>query len=160
MKKYIGVLFISLILSQTALAEWGANCTNNGGIIVTANSYGNDKGGLCNNPSDTTLSNNCNGQSFCRSNNYMNWWSAFTWCESIGGKLASFASICPETQIAVPGTCPNLKGLSNNGTHWVQTSVGWGTTTAVTVSLKTGDIAHDSRCPRSSSNDYFAICEE
>jgi len=158
MKKF-GILLLSLCVVTPALADLATNCTNNGGTMITANSYGNDQGGLCNNPSDSNLTNNCNGKRFCRSGNFMNWWSAFTWCEAIGAKLASFESVCAGVGTAAL-TCPNLKGKSNKGTDWVQTSMGWGTTIAVTVSLQSGAIAKDTRYPRNSSNDYYAICEE
>ena len=149
-----------LLLSLPTQAKWGDNCTLNGGTIIKANEYGNDKGGYCNDPNNPDLTNNCNGMEFCMSNKTMNWWSAFTWCDSIGGKLASFTSACPDTQMATPGPCPNLKGLSNKGTDWIQTSVGWDTKLLFSVSLKTGEIAHDSRYTRSSNTDYYALCEE
>lgn len=31
----------------------------------------------------------------CRSSNRMNWWSAYTWCEAQGLKLASVYDVCP-----------------------------------------------------------------
>ena len=96
MKKYL--LLTALVLATTAQADFWDNCTAYGGTIITANSYGNDKGGDCNDPNDTTKTNNCNGMRFCMGSKGMNWWSAFTWCEAIGGKLASFSSACPGTQ--------------------------------------------------------------
>ena len=162
MKKYIG-FFAVCLLAQSALAEWGANCTNNGGTIITANSYGNDKsGGLCHDPSDSNVTQNCNGKIFCESNEAMNWWSAFTWCEAIGGRLASFESMCPgiiRTPNDTIGACPNLKatGVRNDGDDWGWSNFGWGTTDALVVKLTTGNIrAYGGR----RYTIYHAFCEE
>ncbi len=35
-----------------------------------------------------------NGHVYCQSNNNMNWWSAYTWCEAQGRHLASMYEIC------------------------------------------------------------------
>ena len=35
-----------------------------------------------------------NGHVYCRSNNAMNWWSAYTWCQAQGRHLASMYEIC------------------------------------------------------------------
>ena len=124
MKKF-GILLLSLCATTPAFADFATNCTNAGGTIITANSYGNDKGGLCNDPSNPDLTKNCNGKSFCLGH-AMNWWSAFTWCESIGGKFASFSSMCPGTAPAENGdsnACPNLKGLSSF--NCVESSLGF-----------------------------------
>ena len=109
--KYLTLIALALA-ATTAQADFWDNCTAYGGTIITANSYSNDKGGLCNDPNNPELTNNCNGKQFCKSGKGMNWWSAFTWCEAIGGKLASFSSICPGIQTIpnkVTGACPNAK---------------------------------------------------
>ena len=119
---------ITLALATTAQADFWDNCTAYGGTIITANSYGNDKGGLCNDPNDSSKTNNCNGKRFCRSGNSMNWWSSFTWCESIGGKLASFESACPGTPFSVresdAESCPNLINLGLQTWHWTGLGAG------------------------------------
>ncbi|MBP5343669.1 MAG: hypothetical protein J6Y85_01130 [Alphaproteobacteria bacterium] len=106
-------LIALILMTGVAQADFWSNCTTYGGTIITANKYGADQGGLCNDPNDTNLTNNCNGQKFCLSGNIMNWWSAFTWCEAIGGKLASLTDLCPGAQRVASGTCANLKALVN-----------------------------------------------
>lgn len=119
--KNITLFLMTLILAGPTYAKWGANCTSNGGTIVKANEYGTkdgvnlDKGGLCNDPNDPNLTNNCNGMEFCRSNKDMNWWSAFTWCESVGGKLANIQIMCPNTNLIEQTDCPNFKGVLSGG---------------------------------------------
>ena len=83
MKKF-GILLLSLCIATPALADFWSNCTNNGGTIITANSYGNDKGGLCNDPSNSDLSQNCNGKRFCMNAYYISIWNNLTWCDAIG----------------------------------------------------------------------------
>ena len=139
MKKYL--LLTALVLATTAQADFWSNCTAYGGTIVTANKYGTDehgnnldKGGLCNDPTDTTKINNCNGKKFCVGGNKMNWWSAFTWCEAIGGQLASFEHMCPgisKIPNQTTGACPNAKNIGNSDWGW--TSTGYGTRQAFIV---------------------------
>ena len=129
---------IALVLSATtAQADFWDNCTAYGGTIITANSYGNDKGGLCNDPSNPDLTNNCNGKRFCRGGNLMNWWSSFTWCESIGGQLASFENACPGTQPLSRITCANIKGVHNG---CGRTNMSKNTGEAFDVDLSSGNI--------------------
>ena len=138
MKRYL--LLTALALATTAQADFWDNCTAYDGTIITANSYGNDKGGLCNDPNNPELTNNCNGKRFCLGSKLMNWWSAFTWCEAIGGKLADFINVCPGNQILDSGSCPNMKGISNPYRPW--TSARWGKDKALALRLwGVGDIS-------------------
>ena len=86
-------------------------------------------------------------KSFCRSNNSMNWWSAFNWCKSNGGTLANFSSMCPGIRLATnsaTGACPALQGVGNN--QYVWTSMGSGNAYAFLVNLSSGAIsAHGNR---------------
>jgi len=156
MKKF-GILLLSLCIATPALADLWTNCTNAGGNIITANSYSNDKGGLCNDPSDSTKTTNCNGKRFCMGGNKINWWSAFTWCESIGGKLASFEHVCPGVQTQpnnVAGACPNAKGI---GSGWVWVTMGWQSKGALDVNFANGAIDLDDRTKLGYMS---AVCEE
>ena len=153
MGKHLALIVLAFI-SETAHADFWDNCTaTNGGTIITANSYGNDKGGLCNDPNDTTLTNNCNGKRFCLSSKAMNLWSAFTWCEAIGGQLASFESMCPNTQPAVNsgGVCPNIKGIVQK----VWTSTGWNGDRVIAM-WSNGGIGDNYR----NRSDLTVLCEE
>ena len=159
------VLLTCLLLTTPTQAKWGDNCTLNGGTIIRANQYGTqngvnlDKGGKCNDPNNADLTNNCNGMEFCVSNKTMNWWSAFTWCDSIGGKLASFEHLCPGTPARpnnVAKACPNVTGISERGSTW--TSTGWGTNFALNVALGLGHVVDGYR--RNTTNYHIPICEE
>ena len=155
--KYLTLIGLALA-ATTARADFWDNCTAYGGTIITANSYGNDKGGLCNDPNDTTKTNNCNGKRFCASTRPMNWWSAFTWCESIGGQLASIESMCPGTQSAVPNTCPNVKGISS---HRGCSSSGLGTDWLLNVDFSSGSLQNNSGGKSFRNQTSFnPICEE
>ena len=166
MKKF-GILVFCLCIASPAFADFWDNCTAFEGKIVSANSYGNDKGGLCNDPNNPNLTNNCNGKQFCRSGNIMNWWTAFIWCEAIGGRLASFDSLCPGIQPLpneVTGACPNIKGIDNTSnpkgmaglSGW--TSMGYGTNNALWVHLSSGAVS--SRTMGRNDSRFYAICEE
>ena len=154
MKRYL--LLTALALATTAQADFWDNCTAYGGTIITANSYGNDKsGGLCNDPSNPELTNNCNGKRFCMSGNKMNWWSSFTWCESIGGRLASFFSMSPGAQTTPSGTCANLKSTGSSTYAWSNTL--WQTAKPFRINLSTGKIAWDDT---TWADHNVAFCEE
>ncbi|MBP5343966.1 MAG: hypothetical protein J6Y85_02705 [Alphaproteobacteria bacterium] len=146
------------------MTDFWANCTTYGGQIITANKYGADLGGLCNDPNDTNLTNNCNGKKFCLRANQKNscWWSAFTWCEAIGGKLASFASVCPNTQMIASNTCPNVTGIGTSKRYW--TSAGSGIDAAFDVNLSSGTIIPSGYNVRNyganNLTSHYALCEE
>ena len=157
--KYLTLIAL-VFTAPLAQADFWDNCTAYGGTIIQANKYGADQGGLCNNPSDPNLTNNCNGKRFCRGNNGMTWWSAFTWCEAIGGQLTSFENLCPGTQIINSGTCPNMKG-SSSGHGW--TSQGWGQDTALILNFATGGIETRTRATSKApggGTPMRSICEE
>ena len=166
MKKYL--LLTALVLATTAQADFWSNCTTYGGTIITANKYGADKGGYCNDPNDTNLTNNCNGKRFCIGGKKMNWWSAFTWCEAIGGKLASFTSMCPNTQAissnTTDGECPNLTKVAGN--IWAMSSMGWDDSHNLHINLSNGRLskgAGSAATTRAYSGNTLAIlpfCEE
>jgi hypothetical protein len=95
----------------------------------------------------------------------MNWWSVFTWCEAIGGKLADFSSLCPNIQINpnnVAGACPNIKGVASSSGGW--TSTGWGTTAVLIVNPSSDGIATLGRNVNVQGNGgygyIYALCEE
>ena len=113
MKKFWGVLFLSLTLSHAALATTNIPWTKEGcesvqGTWVTAHSA-TDSG--CD-------AAHCNGKNFCRSNIAMNWWSALIWCKSIGRELTDLETACPNG-FASSKTCANLSGtISYSSFNW------------------------------------------
>jgi len=159
MKKIFTLIALTLI-SGSVRADFWDNCTAYGGTIITANKYGDDKGGLCNDPNDSTKTNNCNGKKFCRSAKGMNWWSTFVWCEAIGGKTADFAAMCPGVQIKsnnTQGACPNLVSVGS-GSVWCGT--GWDKHTAFAMSLSSGGINDYHNSGYGRTHAYYAFCEE
>ena len=110
----MGICFVA----ASAGAHYEGDCV--GGTIITANSYANDKGGYCD-----VAQGNCNGDTFCLSTvngGYLTWWSAHLWCESNGGRLASFYEVCPGVSIGRNGTdgaCPNMTKAFKDGWFYV-----------------------------------------
>ena len=98
----------------------------------------------------------CNEHTFCRSGNGMNWWSAFTWCESQGRKLVNFSTICPGVAQTPSGYCPNLKGISM-ADRWMWSSLAINPSNAFIVRLSSeGTIAQNARTMETG---YEAFCE-
>ena len=108
----------SLMFIHPAMADgYSGECL--GGTIMTANSYANDVGGYC----DETRGN-CNGKTFCWSNEGMPWWSCFLWCQANHGTFATQADICPNTATVEDngtGACANVAGIGYDGwrSGWV-----------------------------------------
>ena len=100
MYKYIGLIILYCIANTPAraIAAWTeSNCSNKGGIIRTIG----DK-------------------TFCSSTNTMNWWSAYSWCQAIGGRMPSIWELCPEVGITQGGNC----GRTYTGWAWSSTPNG------------------------------------
>ena len=94
-------------------------------------------------------------KTFCKSNETMNWWTAFNWCKSNGGTLANFTSMCPDTPIVVnnvDGACPALQGVGSSA--WMWSSLGYGSNSAIRVNLSSGAVGSTTR----HANPY-AFCE-
>ena len=146
MKKIIMFLCLCVFLTTPAMAE--PTCEGHGGKLITAHAA-SDEG--CD-------SKTCNGKTFCKSEKAMNWWSAFTWCESQGRKLADFSVMCPgvsQTPANTAGDCPNLQGLAESG--WVWSSLASGSNGAFLVSLFSGTVRGGTRTDP--SHYYSAFCE-
>ena len=69
----------------------------------------------------------CNGLSFCRSIQEMNWFSALIWCKSIGRELTDPETACPNG-FASGGACANLAGT---GASAGQTNYLWTITPSI-----------------------------
>lgn len=102
-----------------------------------------------------------NGHVYCQSNNYMNWWSAGTWCEAQGRHLATMEEMCPDTGEGLnnawdgstgSGKCANLNGVGS-GYGW--SSLASGSSDAFYVELRNGFVT-SANGNRNSGN--TAIC--
>ena len=93
MKKCLGFAFcLWIMFSVPAVA---ASCAGGSGTVLT----GKD------------------GTSYCKSNISMNWWSAFAWCDAIGGRLIDVTEECIKT--TGRSGCPNLTEVGG-GLVWTQ----------------------------------------
>ena len=72
--------------------------------------------GGCDSESGTLITGK-DGTKYCQSKVSLNWWSAFAWCDAIGGQLIDLTTECNK----VTGTeqCPNLAGVGS-GLVWTQ----------------------------------------
>ena len=81
------LLFACLLMlaHSFGLAAWTEeNCTNKGGQIVTVG-----------------------GTTFCKSTSSMNWWSAYSWCQAMGGYMPVTTDLCPG-EITQQRDCPGI----------------------------------------------------
>ena len=146
MKKYIGLLLITIVNLEAfagTVIEWNqTGCESVGGTWVQANNaVDTDKG--CD-------ADHCNSKTFCTSSVTMNWYSAFSWCESIGAQLVSISDACPNDLSS--GKCTNLKGVSVSG--WTATPTPSNISTARAWMVSNNQIGR----PLKTENVY-ALCE-
>ena len=142
MKKHIAIIIARcLMLSGIARAE---SCINGNGVLVTG------KNG-------TTK--------FCFSTVAMNWWSAFTWCEKVGGTLMDVNTDCactaPNCPAATGGSeCINLKIVKPGGTgtceSWTRNENVNNTNYAFSICVQTGTPYVNSHYSKTST--FAAIC--
>ena len=105
MKKYLELILAGLMMTTPALADttWEKCNSNNGGTLVTVG-----------------------GQTFCKADSDMNWWSAYAWCEAIGGYLPSITELCPGQEIIYGQFCGQVyeRGGCWNCGPWSSTPSG------------------------------------
>ena len=148
--KTLSLIFaITLGFSTSSMAY--TSCV--GGTEITANVHTDEDA------PDTCTAEYCPSpaKSFCISTNPMNWWSAFNWCKSNGGTLASFNSACPNTPVRTnntAGACPALQGVGESKYYW--TSMGSGSSVAFDVNLSSGAVGNSNR---NIGNGFYALCE-
>ena len=123
MKKYIAVLSLLCILSAPVSAE---TCAGGSGTVI----YGND----------ADPATGFEGTRYCKSNITMNWWSAFAWCDAIGGELIDLTKECLKS--TGTSACPNL-AETGSGTVWTQNV--FSGANAYNVTLSSGAVKNDSR---------------
>ena len=89
MYRCIRFMALGLLCATQALAEttWEKCNANNGGTLVTIG-----------------------GDTFCKSNSTMNWWSAYAWCQAMDGYMPSIAELCPGKSITDDNACGRTYG--------------------------------------------------
>ena len=79
----------------------------------------------CANGAGTIVIGAVSGASYCRSQVGMNWWNAFSWCNSQGKQLFDLTDCGCSWQVNCQNKCPEINFKdSNNFWHWTQTSNG------------------------------------
>ena len=144
------IMLMAMIMVCSVSAHAYTECV--GGTIIKRNQYGTEGA------PDTCTATTCPSttKTFCKSDERMNWWSAFNWCKSNGGTLASFESMCPGVTTAVnntEGACPGLQGVGSNG-HWVWSSMGYQDNYVLGVHLFSGGTLNNRRV-----DSFYALCE-
>jgi len=78
-------------------------------------SFGACQNTTCANGKGTVIEGEDHASCYCQSKVAMNWWSAFAWCDTAGGRLVDINTDCD----TVAGTtdCPNLPNTSNSWTR-------------------------------------------
>lgn len=119
----------------------GTACTTTDGADGTCQSGVCIETGTASCENGTIVTGN-NGHEYCKSNDWMTWNDAFTWCEDRGYHLASMEEMCPgwdgETG---DGKCANLNGVSSNWYVW--SSLAFGTSYAFGVYLADGEVVNN-----------------
>ena len=132
MKKVILCLGITVFMSVPSFGEEAVYCASGAGQLVVAH----------------------NGDKYCVSSRLMNWWSAFSWCESVGGKLISSEEcVCNGANCPQDADCNNFKGLFSSS-FWTSTTLKGFSTYCYSTG---GTLNHELHCQKSYTN--AAVCK-
>ena len=114
MKKYIGLTALVFMFTTQVYAYpvWESTECNDakGGTIVTVG-----------------------GDSFCKANSTMKWWSAYAWCDAMGGRMPTILELCPDAPSlteevscgrSYPTSTPNVHSSTPSGSQTVW-ALGW-----------------------------------
>ncbi|MBR6675563.1 MAG: hypothetical protein IKL32_06585 [Alphaproteobacteria bacterium] len=90
---------------------------------------------------------------YCISNNSMNWWNAYAWCDSLNMRLFDMNKDCA-FQSDSSDRCPNLTGITSTSGYyvWTQTVCADGT-----QYIRAPESGHTLCLPRDISS-YLALC--
>lgn len=114
------ILLLTCGILMSASVAMAADCANGAGTIITGQ----------------------NGTTYCRSKNYMNWWTAINWCKTIGMQPITYPADCTCTGPYCPTEmtgCPNFN-LNSGGAVWTGTpSKGNG---AYTINIANGLVSN------------------
>ena len=123
MKKYISVIVLGFMLAAAFNQAQGA-------ATWTSSECNTEKGGEI---------VEVGGDSFCKSTSTMNWWSAYSWCQGMGGRMPSIAELCPGKEIVDRNPCGRQYVLSPPDTD-IWSSTPYSGNYMWTVWLKTDQI--------------------
>ena len=110
----------------------------------------------CANGAGTVKVGIVSGYKYCKSNNPMNWWNAYAWCDAMGKELFSLNDCRCSGTTNCNGYCPELNGLDT--VFWTATPVS--ASKAYFVSWYRAGIQEQNKSVYSASNShYYALCK-
>lgn len=107
----------------------------------------------CANGAGTVVIGKVSGHKYCKSNETMNWWNAWSWCDAQGRQSFSMDDCGCDGLKNCVGICPELVV---NGSGHVWTSTPNGTTKAEYVEISYGSIKHNYERGWTA---YYALCK-
>ena len=111
----------------------------------------------CANGAGTITTGAVTGHKYCKSNNAMNWWNAYAWCDGIGKSLFSLFDCQCEGTKNCNGYCPEIQQMEADILGaWASTP--YSTTDAYYVHLKTGLINYG-MSSRNRGFSFAALCK-
>lgn len=91
------------------------------------------------------------GADYCLSNDRMNWYSAYTWCEAQGLNMLDLSVVCK----TISGPCNELKS-SIDGFYPAWTNMSFSSKNAEIIDIATGHINQGQGYARTTG--FYAIC--
>lgn len=99
-------------------------------LCISPSSFAEETLDVCANGVGTVITG-VSGHKYCKSNTYMNWWNAYTWCDVQGRRMFSMEDCSCDALTNCEGICPELKGATNEWS-WTITPSGVATSYLVT----------------------------
>ena len=98
--RHILIMSSILMISCVVLAQEAETCADGAGEVIT--------GAIT-------------GHKYCKSNNYMNWWNAYAWCEGLRMKMIDFdVCECSKTIAnCANNKCAEFSGVGRHNHGWM-----------------------------------------
>ena len=124
-----------------------------GVVMISSGVFADDTTETCADGAGTVVIGAVTGHKYCRSNNKMNWWNAYAWCDAQSGRRLFSMNDCNHS--GTSSACSDLKGT---GDVCVWTSTPWSQNDQYSyyVCLFSG-VSSGSTPTRSLANNY-ALC--
>ena len=108
---------------------------------------------MCANGAGTVISGAVTGHKYCMSNNPMNWWNAYAWCDAQGRRLISMDECACSALVNCDGKCPEFRKVYNKYI-WTTTS----DDTAESVYTSYSDSVMTAMWTRVRSGSAYSVC--
>lgn len=89
-----------------------------GVLMMSSVVFAEDTVETCANGAGVVITGAVTGYKYCKSNQQMNWWNAYAWCDAIGKRLFDLNDCGCSGTTNCNGKCPELLAEASTGRIW------------------------------------------